>query len=125
MLGTKEPIDFFGAEVRFLDTKEGGRKGPLWPHARGSFAGYRPNLRLIGKDVFHGVAFAAGPLQINPGDLALVELIFWCCDGKHPEFEIGNRFELFEGLKVAEGKFLTRGKKQYAVPDRSVSEAES
>jgi hypothetical protein len=120
MIGTKEPVDFFGAEVRFLDTQEGGRKGPLWPHAGGGFAGFRPNLRVIGNDVFHGAAFSAGPVQINPGDLAVVELIFWCCDGKHPEFDIGNRFELFEGThKVAEGKFLTKGKKQYAVPGLS------
>src|SRR6266852_1363335 len=120
MIGNKEPVDFFGAEVRFLDTQEGGRKGPLWPHAGAGFAGFRPNLRVIGNDVFHGAAFSAGPVQINPGDLAVVELIFWCCDGKHPEFYIGNRFELFEGThKVAEGKFLTKGKKQYAVPGLS------
>jgi hypothetical protein len=117
VIGTKEPIEFFGAEVRFLDTTEGGRKGPLWPHAGDSFAGYRPDFRVSRDAPFHGCAFASAPLQINPGDVAVVELIFWCCERKHPDFGVGTEFELCEGPKVvAKGKILLKGSKVYVKP---------
>ncbi len=117
-IGTKEPIEFFGAEVRFLDTEGGGRKGPLWPHAGDGFANYRPDFRVSRDAPFHGCALVSAPLQISPGDLAVVELIFWCCEGKHPDLVVGTEFELCEGQRVvARGKILLKGSKVYVKPN--------
>lgn len=118
IIGFKDPVEFFGAEVRFLRSEEGGRKGPLWPHTGGGFAGYRPDFRVSKNAPFHGCAFVSAPLQINPGDLAVVELIFWCCERKHPDFVVGTEFELCEGQKVvARGRILLKGSKAYVNPN--------
>src|SRR5260370_25044583 len=117
MSRTLNMAEFFGAEVRFLTTEEGGRKTALFPHAAG-FAGYRPDLRISRNSTFHGCAFSSAPLVINPGDPVVVELIFRCCERSHPDFKPGIEFELYEGpTRVAVGKILLKGVKAFINPD--------
>jgi hypothetical protein len=117
MSRTLDPREFYGAEVLFLTSEQGGRKTPVFPHAAG-FAGYRPNFRTSSNAGFHGCTFTAAPLQINPGDLTVIEMIFWCCEREHPDFKPGTEFELCEvPTRVAVGKFLLKGLKAYVNPD--------
>jgi hypothetical protein len=117
MSQTLQPSEFFGVEARFLTSKEGGRNTALFPHAAG-FAGYRPDFRISGSKAFHGCAFTSAPLQISPGDLVVGELLFWCCDQRHPDFVPGMEFELCEGPhRIAIGKLLLKGTKSYSNPN--------
>jgi hypothetical protein len=117
MSGILQSIEFYEVDVRFLTAEKGGRNTPLPQYAAGGFGGYRPNFRILGTEAFHGSAFAYVSHHINPGDEATVEMVFWCCDRRHPDFVAGNEFELFEGPhKVACGTILSKGLKEYVLP---------
>ena len=111
-----EPIEYYRVRVRFLTTEEGGRKGPIpW-----KFASYRPDFTLDGR-TYHGAVFMDSPCEIPLGDETEVEIAFWCCKSHH-EFKPGEVFYLHEGpRRVAEGKILQKGVKQFVRPDKASS----
>jgi hypothetical protein len=113
MTVTLNPVEFYKVNVRFLTTDEGRRREPLhW-----QFASYRPDFK-IDEGTFHGAVFMDAPREIAPGDHVDVEIAFWCCNSNHG-FTPGDLFYLHEGpRRVAEGKILEKGVKQYLRPDR-------
>ena len=109
---TLEPIEFYRVRVRFLTTEEGGRRCPIpW-----SFASYRPDFRTSAEP-YHGAVFMYAPAEIMLGEEVEVEIAFWCC-GSHHKFNVDEMFYLHEGpRRVAEGRILDKGVKQYVRPN--------
>ena len=114
MQATLEPIEFYRVRIKFLTTEEGGRDGPIqW-----TFASYRPDF-MMSAGPYHGGVFMDSPTEIALGEEVDVEIAFWCCNSHH-EFNPDELFYLHEGpRRVAEGRILSKGVKQYVRPGKT------
>lgn len=106
-----KPQTFYKARLRFLTAAEGGRHSPILF----SPAKYRP-IFSFDDDKFYGGTFMVAPAVIEPG--AEIEVEFVLLYQSELPFLVGGTIHVQEGhQRVASGKLIEKGIKQFFRPD--------
>jgi translation elongation factor EF-Tu-like GTPase len=88
------------AEITFVTTAEGGRKGP-------AYSGYRPQFFYDGHD-WDALQEYPNVEQVLPGDRVTARLWLISPDAHRGRVAVGMRFDLREGQRVVARGVVTR-----------------